>query len=65
MSSESKVADANIILVVNKDVFRFEVTMNYRRRMYVNKAVEDLAEQSPTFFRFRMETISNKIPQSL
>jgi hypothetical protein len=36
VSCESKVANANIILVVNKDIFRFEVPMDDRRRMNVH-----------------------------
>jgi hypothetical protein len=36
VSCESKVANANIILVVDKDIFRFEVPMDDRRRMNVH-----------------------------
>jgi hypothetical protein len=35
MSGQSEIADTNVILVVNKDIFRFEVTMDYGRRMDV------------------------------
>lgn len=35
MSGESKITDTNVILIVNKDIFRFEVAMDYGRRVDV------------------------------
>lgn len=65
MSSESKIANADVILCIDEDILWFQISMDNGQSVDMCQSFKDFAKNSPTFDAVGMDVIIDEIPKRL